>query len=118
MQGRAGLFTNASSKTSLTPGQRLLARLPRRSTQGERAVTLASAGALFVGVFALSIAVDDAGEAPSVLFVLPIALIAIKFGSPAGLAAAACALALFGISNVVNDQGVGWFGYVTRGTTF
>jgi PAS domain S-box-containing protein len=118
MEGPAGLFPKASSVSPPSRARRLLSRLPRRSTQGERALTIASAGALFVAIFALSLLVDEPGEAPSVLFVLPVALLAIKFGVPGGLGAAACALVLFAIQNVSSAETVGWFGYVTRGIAF
>ena len=81
-------------------------------------MTLAFAGVLFVGIFALGIAIDDPAEAPSVLYVLPIALVAIRFGALGGIIAATFALALFGVVNVVNDEGAGAFGYLTRGTAF
>jgi PAS domain S-box-containing protein len=118
MDGPAGLFPKTSSVAPLSRARRLLSRLPRRSTQGERAVTIASAGALFVAIFAISLVVDNPGEAPSVLYVLPVALVAIKFGAPGGIAAAACALGLFAGQNVASAETVGWFGYVTRGIAF
>ena len=116
MEARAGLFP----KGSKAPGglKRLLSRLPQRSSQGERAMTLAFAGALFVGIFALGFVVDDPAEAPSVLYVLPIALIAIRFGGLGGVIAATFALALFGVVNAVNEEGAGALGYLTRGTAF
>ena len=116
MEARAGLFSKGSKAP--TGAQRLLSRLPRRSSQAERALTLAFAGALFVAIFALGIAVDDPAEAPSVLYVLPVALVAIRFGALGGIVAATFALALFGVVNAVNEEGAGVLGYLTRGTAF
>ena len=81
-------------------------------------MTLAFAGVLFVAIFALGIAVDKPAEAPSVLYVLPVALIAIRFGALGGIAAATFALALFGVVNEVNEEGAGALGYLTRATAF
>ena len=116
MDAKAGLFPRGSG----APGgvKRLLSRLPRRSSQAERALTLAFAGALFVAIFALGTVIDDPAEAASVLYVLPVALVAIRFGALGGAIAATFALALFGVVNALDDQGAGVFGYMTRGTAF
>ena len=81
-------------------------------------MTLAFAGLLFVAIFALGITLDDPAEAPSVLYVLPVALVAIRFGALGGTIAATFALALFGVVNAVNDEGAGVLGYLTRATAF
>ncbi len=81
-------------------------------------MTLAFAGALFAAIFVLGIAVADPAEAASVLYVLPVALIAIRFGALGGIAAATLGLGLFGIVNGVNDEGAGALGYLTRGSAF
>jgi PAS domain S-box-containing protein len=116
MEARAGLFPKGSRAPAGL--KRLLSRLPQRSSQGERAMTLAFAGALFVGIFALGIVVDRPADAPSVLYVLPVALIAIRFGAVGGTIAATVALALFGVVNEINDEGAGVLGYLTRATAF
>ncbi len=116
MDAKAGLFPRGSG----APGglKRLLSRLPRRSSQAERALTLAFAGVLFVAIFGLCTSIDEPAEAPSVLYVLPVALVAIRFGALGGAIAATFALALFGVVNALNDQGAGALGYLTRGTAF
>jgi PAS domain S-box-containing protein len=81
-------------------------------------MTLAFAGTLFAAIFALSFLITDGSEAPSVLYVLPVALIAIRFGATGGLIAATLALVLFGIVNVVNDHGAGFLGYLARAAAF
>jgi K+-sensing histidine kinase KdpD len=50
-------------------------------------LALAVAAALYTGVFVLRLVVDGAVEAVSLLFVLPIALVAVSFGRRAGIVA-------------------------------
>jgi PAS domain S-box-containing protein len=73
---------------------------------------------MFAAIFALSIALDNPADAISVLFTIPIAVIAIECGAAAGLIAAAAALGLFGVSIAIGDHGVGVLGFVTRGAGF
>ena len=116
MEVRAGLFpTGTEAPTGV---KRLLSRLPQRSSQGERALSLASAGVLFVAIFGLGILVDDPAEAIAVLYVLPVALVAVRFGTAGGVAAAGCALALFAVVNLVTDQHIGALGYITRSVAY
>ena len=116
MEARAALFPRESKAPSGL--KRLLSRLPRRSSQSERVMTILFAGAMFVAIFAVGIVVDDPAEAPSVLYVLPVALVAIRFGTLGGTIAATFALVLFGIVNEVNHEGAGALGYLTRGSAF
>ena len=116
MDTRAWLSHKGSKKRPLH--KRVLSRLPQRSSQAERALALGSAGALFVGIFVLGILVDDPAEAVAVLYVLPIALLAAKFGAAGGLAGAACGLGLFAITNAITGEQVSPLGYLTRGTAF
>jgi PAS domain S-box-containing protein len=116
MEARAGLFSKGSEAP--TGAKRLLSRLPQRSTQAERALSLAFAGVMFVAIFGLGILVDDPAEAIAVLYVLPIALVAVRFGIAGGIAAASCALGLFAIVNLVTDQHVGALGYITRAIAY
>jgi PAS domain S-box-containing protein len=117
MEAAPGLTpTRRDEQRSL--GRRILSRLPRRSTQGERAMSLGFAGALFAAFFALALAIEDPREAVGVLYTLPIALVAIKFGVIGGVTAAACGLALFSLTNVFTDEQITALGYVTRGAAF
>ena len=95
-----------------------MSRLPQRSSPAERALSLACAGVLFVAIFGLGILVDDPAEAVAVLYVLPVALVAVRFGATGGVAAAACALGLLVIVNVITDADVGAIGYISRGIAF
>jgi PAS domain S-box-containing protein len=81
-------------------------------------MTIGFAGAMFVAIFALGILIDNPAEAPSVLYVLPVALIAIRFGVLGGTIAATFALVLFGIVNAMNEEGAGALGYLTRASAF
>jgi PAS domain S-box-containing protein len=116
MEARAGLFSKGSEAP--TGVNRLLSRLPQRSTQAERALSLAFAGVMFVAIFGLGILVDDPAEAIAVLYVLPIALVAVRFGAAGGIAAAGCALALFALASLVTDQHVGALGYISRAVAY
>jgi PAS domain S-box-containing protein len=92
--------------------------LSRGRTPSERLLVAAAAVPLFAAVFALGLAVDEPGEAVSVLYTIPIALIAIEFGALAGLAAGAVALGLFGIVVAANGMDVGPLGFATRAVCF
>ena len=110
MDAHTAVPPSDTSKQPRTSGRRLLSRLPQRSSQGERAISIASAGAMFVGVFGLGVLIEEhAAEAVAVLYTLPIALVAIEFGTPGGLAAATCGIALFALVTVVTrTNSVAW----------
>src|SRR5688572_24634058 len=69
-------------------------------------------------VFALGFVVSDPNEAVTVLYTLPIAMIALALGAGAGVVAALVALALTGLWATIDDVDIGVLGYVTRGTCF
>ncbi|MDQ3571430.1 MAG: sensor domain-containing diguanylate cyclase [Actinomycetota bacterium] len=79
-----------------------------------RLVLLAISAVLFAVVFGIMLLVDDLVEAPGLLLVVPIALLALGLGPAAGLAAAVVAFGLFALSVEVADQEVGPVGYLTR----
>jgi PAS domain S-box-containing protein len=68
-----------------------------------RPATIAIALALFAGVFALRVTDQNAVHSQEVLFVLPITLLALRFGLRGGLAGALLGLALF-VASDFNDQ--------------
>jgi PAS domain S-box-containing protein len=90
----------------------------RRSTPSERYLVLGMAALLVAGVFIAGMIHDDPSEAVTVLYTLPIALVAIEFGALAGAAAAAIAVALFGLWVAIDDLGVGPVGFATRSIAF
>ena len=94
--------------------RRLLSRLPRRSSQGERVAVLAACGAMFVLIFALGFGVDDPGESVSVLLTLPIVLAAIKFGTWGGIGAAGVAMGLLGLWDVTGQDHMSMLSYLGR----
>ena len=78
------------------------------------------AGLLFAGVFVLRLVVKDPDHVVTLLYGLPIALVAIELGMAWGLVAAALALGLFGVWDAVwaGDNGGAALEYSTRGSAF
>jgi len=109
---------NVPPKTAAGDSQplhrRLLSRLPRRSSQGERVAVLTACGAMFVAIFALGFGVDDPGESVAVLLALPIVLAAIKFGTWGGIGAAMVALGLLGLWDVTGQDQMPVLSYIGR----
>src|SRR5215210_5205099 len=69
---------------------------------------------LFAGIFALALGVKHPEDAVSVLYAIPIAILAIERGPIAGLAASAVGLGLFGLDIAISDEHVSALGFVTR----
>lgn len=67
------------------------------------AVTVAAC--LFVAISVLQWFVDGAGQAVVMLYLLPVALVAVTFGMRGGVAAAACAFGVFAIFEVFHATG-------------
>ena len=89
-----------------------------RQRRRRRASTTAAATVLFVAVFVLRLADGDANDGVTLLYVLPIALLAAEFGAVAGLAAALVAVGLLGLWVVVDDPAIGFVGVATRSLVF
>lgn len=77
-------------------------------------LTLAASAALFAGVFALRQVSSNANDAITMLYALPVALIALQFGAAAGLGAAALGMALFGVWAESDYSPIGWLGVLSR----
>jgi signal transduction histidine kinase len=92
--------------------------LPVRRWAERRTVVLSAAVLVFAAVFALRQSAGDAEQAIDLLYVVPVALVALELGLIAGLAAAVVALALVGVWVGVSDGDVGAAGIVTRGLAF
>jgi len=73
---------------------------------------------LFAGVFGLRVTAGDEGDAVFVLLVLPIALLAARFGTRAGIAAAAFSTGLVVLHGVLIGPQLTVLGYVTRIVAF
>ncbi|MFP5253430.1 MAG: hypothetical protein ACLGH4_06500 [Actinomycetes bacterium] len=75
---------------------------------------LAVAGLLYTGVLAVRFAVEDPVEAVSMLYVLPVALVALAFGRRAGLAAGFVALGLVALWVLVTGADLSMVGWTAR----
>jgi len=73
---------------------------------------------LFAGIFALALGAEHPEDAVSVLYAIPIAILAIEGGPIAGLGAAAVGLALFGLDVAISDEHVSALAFVTRAIGF
>jgi hypothetical protein len=69
---------------------------------------------LFGAVLALRLADDEVSDAISMLYTLPVALVALAFGRSAGVIAGATALLLVGVWVLVTGDGPSVLGWVSR----
>lgn len=83
-----------------------------------RTTLLLGALALFAAIEALLFAVDDPRQGVSVLFVIPIALLALRDGQRGGLAAALIATAGFAVWVALSDTGLTALGWLSRLVAF
>lgn len=88
------------------------AQRPWFDRRPRRAIAIASA--LCLAVFLLRISVGDERDAIAMLYVLPIALIAISFGQRAGLIAGGAAVGLLGAWTLVSDVSLTPLGWLSR----
>jgi PAS domain S-box-containing protein len=107
-----------NSSVKLSFGQLLPGGARDAESRKEQLLVLAAAGLLFAGIFALRLGIDNEAEGITVLYTIPIALIAIAFGSLAGIAAAALGLALFGVWAAIDGVEVGVLGVISRAICF
>lgn len=82
--------------------------------EGRPRLVVAVAGLLFAAVLAIRLFAGDANDAYSMLYVLPIALLATTFGIRAGAAASLLAVALVGVWSAIDEVSLGVTGWVTR----
>ena len=80
------------------------------------AVTVAVAGVLFAGIFGLRQAVGDATDAFTMLYTLPVGLLATAFGRRAGAAAGILAVGLIVVWVLLDDIDVSPAGWASRVT--
>ena len=107
---------NSSARLGL--GQLLPGGARESEARNEHLLVLTAAGLLFAGIFALRLGVENAAEGITVLYTIPIALVAVAFGALAGIAAAAFALALFGVWAAIDGVEVGALGVISRALCF
>src|SRR3712207_245207 len=79
---------------------------------------LAASAVLFAVVFALRLTIPGNEEAISLLYSLPVALLAARLGTRAGLAGGVLAIGLYALYVQLEDVDADLLSYVTRGTTF
>jgi len=88
------------------------------SGQIRRTPLLAAAVAAFVVVFVVALVVDDPAQAITVLYVVPIALVALSAGVRGGVIAACIATALLGIWVLAQDVDLKMAGWASRVIAF
>jgi len=92
---------------------------PRLVVPASTPATIVLALALFAGSFVLRESDQNLIDGLEVLYVLPIALLAIRFGFRGGLAGALFGLVLIAVADLYdNDPGLTTEGYLTRGVAF
>lgn len=97
------------------------ARLWKAAIGDRRRLVLAGAILLFVAVFALRLIYREPTEPLTLLFVIPIALIAVEWGTRAALLAAVASLALYGLwvvgdgeaRTTLGDVAIRWIAFLT-----
>lgn len=96
---------------------RLLAAVaaPVRRWPERRSVVLLSAGAMFVAIFLLRELVTGRGDALSLLYVIPVALLALELGIRAGVIAAGLSIAAIGVWMATVKPEFGLVGFLVRG---
>jgi signal transduction histidine kinase len=87
--------------------------LPRTRPQ-----LLATAFVLFAAIFTLRLQVEGNEEGISLLYSLPVALLAASLGVRAGLASAVLAIVLYGAYVRIEDESADVLAYLTRAVTF
>ena len=80
----------------------------------QRRLTLAVAGILVAGIFALRVLVGDADDVVSMLYALPISLVAIAFGLRPGLAAGLVCVGLVAVWAEVDGVSLSILGWTAR----
>jgi signal transduction histidine kinase len=98
--------------------ERLRATTPKPRSPARRAAIVAIAVVLYAIAFSARLAVDDPDALLANFYIVPIAVLAIEFGTRAGLLAAAVAFALVPAWSVISAVHVDALGYVSRGAAF
>jgi diguanylate cyclase (GGDEF)-like protein/PAS domain S-box-containing protein len=83
-----------------------------------RREALAAAAALFIAIFVLRTTVGTLADAISFLYLVPVVIVAISYGTRAGALAGALAFALSTASALIADQPTSAFGYFNRIAVF
>jgi signal transduction histidine kinase len=98
--------------------ERLRATAPPPSSASKRVAIVGVAALLFTAAFTARIVINDPDALLANFYIIPIAVLAIEFGTRAGLLAAAVAFALVPAWSVIDDVHVHPLGYIARGAAF
>lgn len=98
--------------------ERLKAATPTRRSPARRAAIVALAAVLFAIAFLARLLVHDPDALLANFYIVPITVLAIEFGTTAGLIAAAFAFALVPAWKVIDAVHVDALGYISRGAAF
>ncbi len=98
--------------------ERLRATAPKPASTRKRVGIVALSAFLFAVAFASRLVVNDPDALLANFYIVPIAVLAIEFGTRAGLLAAAVAFALVPAWAVINSVHVDALGYASRGAAF
>lgn len=100
-------------------GGSLSLRLHRTPLSGRgEGPLLATVLLLFASIFVLRLLIEGPEQPASLLYTLPIALVAIEYGARAGLLAGGVALALFALYAGIENADISGFGWAARGLVF
>jgi hypothetical protein len=89
-----------------------------QSDARQRWRVVAAAGALFAAIFVVRIVDGNVDDAVTLLYLMPIALVAVEFGLAGGTIAAVLACGLLGIWVATDDPGLTPVGFSTRAVAF
>jgi signal transduction histidine kinase len=98
--------------------ERLRGSAPPPASAAKRVAIVLIAALLFALAFTARVAINDPDALLANFYIIPIAVLAIEFGTRAGLLAAAVAEALVPAWSVIADVHVHPLGYVARGAAF
>jgi diguanylate cyclase (GGDEF)-like protein/PAS domain S-box-containing protein len=84
---------------------------------GARVRVLATAATLFAAIFTVRMVTGEAGNGASLLYVVPIVIVAVDLGRTAGIAAGLIGLGLFAVW-AATEPDVGLLAYAARGIAF
>jgi signal transduction histidine kinase len=87
---------------------------PVRRWHERRSAVLLGAAAMFVAIFLLRELVTGRGDALSLLYVIPVALLALELGIRAGVAAAILSIGAIGVWVATVETEIGWVGFLVR----
>jgi signal transduction histidine kinase len=98
--------------------ERLRASAPPPASAAKRVAIVAIATLLFAAAFTARIVINDPDALLANFYIIPVAVLAIEFGTRGGLIGAAVAEALVPAWSVINDVHVHPLGYIARGAAF